>query len=319
MIKNLLLVTITVSLLLVGCGKVTPVNKVQQDRPLPTVAAPANNAAAESPVTITPTVTIAVSDTIDYNQYIKKTWIEIDGTCNFSFCISKIIDGEIVGIFTTSFPAVPNRYDLGHIAGTIDKDTADCQFSDTIGNKGNIKLVFKPNNEMEATLKLTEKSQYIDERPQEGTFQFIPYNLNDIKEFSLIEDQSFIVDLDSWGTVNFVSGILTGGNHIPTVFYLTNEDGDILYDFNSELPYSVDVKAVSFKDVNKDGLKDVIIIVADNYGIDYNEDSDMLIATVYFQNSDGLFANDYDLDFEINESGNNKDIKTVTDYLSKKY
>lgn len=59
-----------------------------------------------------------------------------------------------------------------------------------------------------------------------------------------------MVDLNSWGKVKFVSGKLIGGNHIPAVFYLTDENGDILYNFQVTLPYRVDVKAVSFEDVN---------------------------------------------------------------------
>jgi hypothetical protein len=207
--------------------------------------------------------------------------------------------------------AVPNAYDLGQLTGTISKNTAECKFSDTLGNKGNIKLSFKPNNEMEATIKLTAKSQYEEEQTAEGTFQFIPYNLKSIKEFSLIKDQTFMVDLNSWGTVKFVSGKLTAGNHIPTVFYLTDNDGNILYDFDMN-PYNTDVKAVSFVDGNKDGLKDVIIIVAGNDGTG-------TIATVFFQKANGTFANDLKLDQEINASGKNKDVKSITGYLSSKF
>ncbi len=69
-------------------------------------------------------------------------------------------------------------------------------------------------------------------------------NLKDVKGLSLIKEQTFNIDLNSWGNVNFVSGKLTGGAHIPVVFYLTTENGDILYEFNAVLPYSVDVKAV---------------------------------------------------------------------------
>jgi hypothetical protein len=295
--KRFLLTIIITSLLLAGCGKVTQTNPAQQNAQSPLVAA-----------------TITTSDTIDYNQYIKKTWIERKGTSNFSFCITNIISGKITGRFTTNIPAVPDKYDLGNFTGTIDKDTAECQFSDKSGNMGNIKLFFKPNGEMEVTLKLTDKSKSIKERPQEGTFQFIPYNLNDIKGFSLIKDQSFIVDLNSWGNVNFVSGKLTGGNHIPVEFYLTNKDSDILYDFDATLPYSVDVTAISFVDVNKDELKDIIIIVTDNY-----DGSGSKIATVYLQKTDGSFTNDDPKLNGINKSGNNKDIKTVIDYLSKKF
>ncbi len=97
------------------------------------------------------------------------------------------------------------------------------------------------------------------------------------------------------------------------VFYLTDQAGDILYDFNASFPYSVDVKAVSFPDVNKDGLKDVIIIVA---GTGNGEPP---VAAVYLQKADGSFSDDYQLDQEINDSGNNKDISTVTNYLSQKF
>lgn len=141
-----------------------------------------------------------------------------------------------------------------------------------------------------------------------------PYNLKDVKGFSPIENQSFMVDLNSWGKVKFVSGKLTGGNHIPVVFYLTDKDGDILYDFQATLPYMVDVKAVSFEDVSKDGLKDIIIIVDDAYPGQGNNPQ----ATVYFQKSDGSFANDLLLDQEINDSKSNRDVKTVKSYLDGK-
>lgn len=292
--KKLLLAIIIVSLILAGCsGKAASNNTVQQ------ASKPLNAAVSTS--------------AIDYNQYIKKTWVDKSDINNWSFCISKITNGKIIGRFTSDEPAVPNHYDLGKLTGTIDNDTADCQFSDKIGNKGSIKLVFKSNDMIEATLKLTDKSQYIKQQPKEGTFQFKPYNLNDIKGgFSIIKNQSFTVDLNSWGSVKFVSGKLTAGSHIPVVFYLTNDNGDILYDFDSALPYKVDVKAISFVDVNKDNLKDIIIIVTCN-------DDSAQVATVYLQKDNGSFDNDPKLDQEINSSGNNKDIKTITNYLSKKF
>ena len=167
---------------------------------------------------------------------------------------------------------------------------------------------------MEATIRLTNKSKATIQ-PPEGTFEFTPDNIKNIKGFRPIESQSFMVNINSWGNVKFVSGKLTAGNHIPTVFYLTNEKGDILYQFvDVPFPYSVDVKAVSFVDVNKDGLKDVIIIVVDNYN-----GSGQTIATVCFQKADGSFANDPKLYQEINASGNNKDIETVKNFLSKKF
>lgn len=66
-----------------------------------------------------------------------------------------------------------------------------------------------------------------------------------MKSFRSIESQYFKVNLNSWGDVKFVSGKGIGGNHIPTLSYLTNKYGDILYDFSTELPYSVDVKTIT--------------------------------------------------------------------------
>lgn len=298
--KKLLLVTITVFLFLAGCGKVSTTNSADK----------------KSPKTTTSLASVTTTDKIDFNQYIKKTWVTKKGAYNFaSFSISKIENRKITGRFNSDMPAVPNPYDLGHLSGTINKDTAECQFSDEIGNKGNIKLVFKPNEKIEATIKLTNKSKFIEQIPKEGTFLFLPYNLNNMKEYSVIKDQSFMVDLNSWGIVKFVSAKLMGSDHAsPVEFFLTNEVGDILFEFEPDLPYGLDVKAVSLKDVNKDGLNDIIIILADNY-----DGPEVPIATVYLQKDNGLFTNDSKLDQEINESGNNKDVKTVIKYLSQKF
>lgn len=141
-----------------------------------------------------------------------------------------------------------------------------------------------------------------------------PNNIKNIKGFTIIENQSFMVNLNSWGNVRFVSGKLTAGNHVPVVFYLTNKNGDILYNFDdTPFPYRVDVKAVSFRDVNKDGLKDIIIIVSDSDGLGGP------MAAVWLQDANKKFTCDVKIYKEMNESGNNKDMQTVTDYLSKKF
>jgi len=306
--SKILLVTMIVALLAAGCGKTAPTNTTQQPR-------------EESPsvATAKPSMPAPTRDAIDYHQYLKKTWIKKnDADNNFgnevSFSISKIENGKITGelIVVGPAPSYPNA--LANLNGIMINDTAECKFTDSRENKGTIKLVFKPNNEMEATITLTNKAQDSKAQPPVGTFQFAPYNLKDIEGFSPIENQSFMVDLNSWGKVKFVSGKLTGGNHIPAVFYLTDENGDILYNFQATLPYMVDVKAVSFEDVRKDGLKDIIIIVDDGYAGQGNAP----LATVYFQKADGSFANDLKLDQEINDSKNNKDVKTVKSYLAGK-
>jgi len=205
--------------------------------------------------------------------------------------------------------------DSSGFEGTVDKDTAQCELvDDSRGNKGTVRLTFKSQGILEAAVVITERSEDNIMTLPEGTFEFAPDNLKSIEGFQPIEDQSFMVDLDSWGKVKFVSGKLTAGSHIPAVFYLTDEDGNIFYEFNTTFPYSVDVEAVSFKDLNKDGLKDIIIIVSDQY----DGASGLPIANVCFQQEDGTFMTDYELCQKINDSGNNKDIKTVTNYVMNK-
>jgi len=317
--KKIFITAMTVSLLLAGCGKVTPTNTAQQKGKSSSVAATANSVAKKSQDGSTQPSTNATSDTIDYNQYVKKVWVvknvaNYDIYNNCSFCITKIVNGKITGLFTIELPAVPNIYHSGQLTGTINNNTAECQFSDNSGDKGNINLVFKSNNNIEATIQFTNKIQAYKSLCLDGTFEFRPYNLSDMKQFSPIENQSFMVNLNSWGYVKFVSGKGIGGNHIPTLFYLTDKDGNVIYDFSAQLPYSIDVKSVSFQDVNNDGLKDIIIICTDAYNVPAG--SGQPIATVYFQKNDGSFASNGALDQELNNSGNNKDIKTVINYLS---
>ena len=229
----------------------------------------------------------------------------------------RIEDGKIKGKLSAVGKAPAYNQDTAEFEGTVDKNTAQAQLvNDSRGNKGTIQIVYKPDNTLEATITLTEKSSDPVMTIPEGTFEFAPYNLKNITGFAIIEDQTFMADLDSWGNVQFVSGKLTAGDHVPVEFYLTNKNGDILYFFNATLPYSVDVQAVSFEDVNKDGLKDVIIIVADNSD---GASGGPAVATVYLQQADGSFANDYQLDQELNDSGNNKDIGAITSYLSSKF
>ena len=311
--KKFLFTIVTVSLLIAGCGKADSTNRLKPSE------TPSLETAKLSEESI-PSTTAAESD-VDYSQYIKKTWIRntdagFPDNGGLSVLISRLEDGKIQGDISVVGKPPAYNMDSAEFEGTVDGDTAQCRLvNDSRGNEGTVKFLFKPAGALEATVTITEKSEDTVMTLPEGTFEFTPYNLKDINGFAPVEDQTFMVDLNSWGNVKFVSGKLTAGSHVPVVFYLTNEDGDILYNFNAVLPYSVDVKAVSFKDVDKDGLKDIIIIVEDNY----DGASGGTIATVYFQKADGSFLNDPELDQEINGSGNNKDINGVTSYFLSKF
>lgn len=325
--KKMLFTIIATCLLLTGCGKSASTNNLKQNDNTSLETSAENSVSTESqeesiPITTTTADTTAAAiNNIDYKQYLKKTWVRntdsgFPDNGGVSILISKIGDGKIQGEISVVGNAPAYNMDDAELEGTVINDTAKCQLvNDSRENKGTVELLLKPDNTIEATITITEKSEDTVMRLPEGTFEFTPYNLKDINGFELTKDQTFMVDLNSWGNVKFVSGKLTGGNHIPVEFYLTNEEGDILYNFNAVLPYSVDVKAVSFQDVNKDGLKDIIIIVEDNYDGASGEP----LAAVYLQEADGSFTNDNELNQEINDSGNNKDISTIASYLLSKF
>ncbi|WP_372999654.1 hypothetical protein [Lutispora sp.] len=233
--------------------------------------------------------------TIDYSQYLKKIWVVISwngGTYEYSsFFISKIKDGKIEGKFSTRTIAMPDFYYyslkpskyLGVLNGTIKNGIAECYFSDKAGNKGHVTLVFNKNDEIEATIKYTDKEEHYNDLSLDGIFLFRPYNLEDIESFTQFEDLSFTVDLNSWGNVNFVAGESDGSNKVHPVAYITNEHDDILYEFKASFQTGSEIIETSIMDINEDGLKDVVIITA------FNDPDIEHIERVFLQTDDGLF------------------------------
>ncbi len=291
-------------LLLAGCGKSEPAGTVQQDMP-PSGTSSASDISSQSPDS-------SAGETIDYNQYIKKTWIMSNGKSDenaVSFTISSIENGKFTGELTVVGSGQSHPNTVAALNGTINENTAECQFTDSRGNTGNFSLTFNSDDGIEATIKLIEKSTDYLAQPPEGTFQFTPWNIKNIEEFSRLENQSFSVELNSWGTVNFVSGKYTGDHYVPLGFYLTDINGDILYQFDTVLTDCTDVNAVSFKDANSDSLTDIVIIASkgSNSGN---------VSTVYFQKPDGSLVNDPKLDKGLNGSGKNKDVQSVLDFVS---
>ncbi|WFD11375.1 hypothetical protein [Tepidibacter hydrothermalis] len=84
--------------------------------------------------------------------------------------------------------------------------------------------------------------------------------LSELYQFTQFEDQSFNVSLKNWGSVRFVSGL---DFEKKLKFYLTDDKGNILYrfpEYYNNYSNNQTVSAVAFRDINKDGFKDIIII-----------------------------------------------------------
>lgn len=318
--KQFFVAILAASYLMTGCGKTsyTAVSATETETPLSISQESGTLVPSEEE---SPSSTTAnAADEVDYRRFIKRNWIlppnsEFPNNGGLSIVISDIADGTISGEVTALGSAPAYNMDVAQFKGTVTGTIAKCQLlNDSRGNKGTISFTFLSPEMLEASIALTEKTEDIMSLP-EGTFKLSPYNINQIEGFEPIEDQTFLTDLDSWGTVKFVSGKLTAGNHVPVVFYLTDEDGNLLYEFETGFPYRVNVDAVSFQDVNKDNRKDVIIIASDQDG----KPLENPVANVCFQQADGTFMTDYELNQEINQSGNNRNISLVAQFVMNKF
>ncbi|MCL2638161.1 MAG: hypothetical protein FWD48_07275 [Oscillospiraceae bacterium] len=226
------------------------------------------------------------SDTIDYTEYLNKIWIINDWDYesyrySLSFFINSIEAGNIRGELSvggiTAMPAFYfysfNSVKFCDFEGVIIDGTAECEFDDGEGNKGIISLNFG-NNQIEAEIKFTSKKFPDLNNTADGIYIFEPYNLEHLSS-SMINTFALTVDLNSWRIVNLVTTVIDGNKPYPTAF-LTNEYGDILYQFGA---YQVGSKItdVFIEDINEDGLKDVKIIT--DFGIEF----------LFLQMENGLF------------------------------
>lgn len=252
---------------------------------------------------------------LDYNKYINKTWVNSNGSGSAgNLSIYKIDGNNIDGNYSIWLTATPSRYGKTiNFTGYIENDIALCHFNDSHGNSGAIEIQFLNNEELEVTIKLEEKSFNEEYIPLEGTYKFVPENIYNVEEYHIIEDKSFAIDLSLWGNVNLTCAeILESIHEPPLVILLTNEKGDVLFDFLPDTPYGAKLQETEFVDVNEDGLKDVIFLIyeADKEGI-----MTYFSTLVYLQQEDGCFVTDDKIMDKINKSENFVDVKKIDDII----
>ncbi|WP_262384662.1 hypothetical protein [Paenibacillus terrae] len=104
-------------------------------------------------------------------------------------------------------------------------------------------------------------------------------------------------------------------------FFLLDEQNYILYSFpkfyGNNWSGGDGLAAVSFKDVNKDGLKDVIIIAYVDAGAGPSLIEPFPIAGIYFQKKNKTFTTLPTLDQALNDQAHNQTVKDVIQYVSK--
>ncbi|WP_338532945.1 DUF4163 domain-containing protein [Paenibacillus peoriae] len=146
----------------------------------------------------------------------------------------------------------------------------------------------------------------------------------DTDQYEVEESQSFQTTLEGFGKVRFVSTYGYPEGLRKFFFFLLDDQGHILYPFpdfygNREwVARYGGVEVVAFKDVNKDGLKDVIIIANVDNGIHGPGRVDEFpMASIYFQKKNKTFTTLPALDQALNDQEHNQTIKDVIQYVSK--
>lgn len=224
----------------------------------------------------------------------KKMWImddDYEGSSPFSFMITKIENGAIEGkIRIGEFTELNDTgNEMRKFSGVIEGNIAKCRFEDEEGIGRTLELTFFKDDTIKGTLKYFYQNLKNDDK--DGTYFFRPYNLKDVHglEYEAFEENSGIYNgenLDSWGKANIITGIINASQPYPVV-YLTDEEGDILYDFSVSDISGTEVKDILIEDFNGDGLKDVKIITWFSDASNGNE-----FTWLYCQNEDGLFYKD---------------------------
>jgi hypothetical protein len=144
-------------------------------------------------------------------------------------------------------------------------------------------------------------------------------NLDFLAENGLrvFENQSFSTEFENFGKVRFVTGGVEGDNPFELRVYLTDDNGNVIYTFpdfyGNNWSMLTEVSAVAFKDVNRDGLKDIIIIAYYMTGVGEKGAEEFPVAGIYFQ-SDKEFIDISEIDEQINAEGKNASIDEVIKY-----
>lgn len=165
-------------------------------------------------------------------------------------------------------------------------------------------------------------------RKVDGAYQFVSNefttNTDNIRNIFKIEEQSFDVELDDWGKVQFVA-------YAPNTYDYTNDDvvfelqreGETIFEFpgvqrddgngadNIRINDRFEaVLAVTFQDYNKDGYKDVVIINQYKNSLQTEETTYQYEARIY-KGSEADFHYMESLSDDVNLSGMNGSIDKV--------
>lgn len=144
--------------------------------------------------------------------------------------------------------------------------------------------------------------------------------------FRVIEDQIFPIPLATYGEVSFIPAF--DRKYMRLALFFADENGNIIYktdqlETNNRNPgalqqFNQRIAAVSFLDMNRDGLTDIgLITYCMNKTGDYAGKT-YKVGDVLFQNGDGFYR-DYRISDKINRFSMNKSIKMIISFVRDRY
>lgn len=193
-----------------------------------------------------------------YSSLLKKAWIVDDAEElheGFEFIITRVNDEEIEGyiVIGDDITWYWSNSELGSrlckpFKGIITGNQAECVFEYEECQVEAV-FVFYENNRIEASIKC-------DKLDINEGYWFRPYNLSDEQLHDDIS--STPVFFEAWGEVNLVSATSDSRHSVPE-FFITNSDGDILYQENCMNGFVF--WDVFVEDIDQDGRLDIWTVI----------------------------------------------------------
>lgn len=141
----------------------------------------------------------------------------------------------------------------------------------------------------------------------------------DNQEFKIISNQTFVIDIESYGKVRFVSG--TSMRNYPLLnleFYLVDLNNEVLYkypDFFANQWIFFEIKEILFQDINDDDKTDVIVNAYYMVGAGKQAGIPFPTATIFFQD-DTEFVNFKVLDEALHLADKDENVEVILEYLN---
>ncbi|TCK93206.1 hypothetical protein EDC19_1397 [Natranaerovirga hydrolytica] len=199
------------------------------------------------------------------------------------------------------------------LSSCINGLTGEETFSE--GNKEEIKIVSnKSNQQINEELNITSSNSTGNDK-ESDTNRGSDFSSEDI---DIINDYSYLVELENWGEVQFISILDKNEFNIRKVrFALCDNDKNIIYNlpkfYGNKWVFS-EIDSVVFQDINKDGSKDIVIIAYFIRGHGNNAASEFPVVGVYFQKNNEFIVYP-DLNEELNVDNQNIDKKKIIAHL----